>query len=91
MIKWGEKSCKEGVCSIEYFLYTTRCCACFSNYAHTFSLQGYLNIYLGVCTFGVLQPTANFRKKMKDPLEAILVIFGRRALIFFLFEALGKK
>ena len=27
----------------------------------------------------------------QDPLEAILVIFGRRALIFFYLKALGKK
>ena len=27
----------------------------------------------------------------QDPLEAILVIFGRRALIFFCLKALGKK
>ena len=27
----------------------------------------------------------------QDPLEAILVIFGRRALIFFLFESSWKK
>ena len=27
----------------------------------------------------------------QDPLEAILVIFGRRALIFFLFERSRKK
>ena len=28
---------------------------------------------------------------VKDPLEAILVIFGRRALIFFCLKGLGKK
>ena len=27
----------------------------------------------------------------QDPLEAILVIFGRRALIFFLFESFWKN
>ena len=27
----------------------------------------------------------------QDPLEAILVIFGRRALIFFCLKALGKN
>ena len=39
------------------------CCACFSDYAHTSRIQGYL--YLGVCTFGALQPTAHFRKKWR--------------------------
>ena len=35
----------------------------------------------------------NFRQEFKagPPLEAILVIFGRRALIFFCLKALGKK
>ena len=41
------------------FRHTTRCCACFSDYVHTAMIQGYL--YSGVCTFGALQPTANFR------------------------------
>ena len=34
MIRRSEKSCKEGVCSIECFLQTTRCCACFSDYGY---------------------------------------------------------
>ena len=29
-------------------------------------------------------------QSLKDPLEAILVIFGRRALIFFCLKGLGK-
>ena len=33
----------------------------------------------------------NTRSIRQDPLEAILVIFGRRALIFFLFESSWKK
>ena len=47
------------------------------------------------------RPTIDFRQKSnflpcsdalrQDPLEAILVIFGRRALIFFCLKALGKK
>ena len=32
-----------------------------------------------------------FKVKAGPPLEAILVIFGRRALIFFLFERSWKK
>ena len=32
-----------------------------------------------------------FPKLRQDPLEAILVIFGRKALIFFLFESSWKK
>ena len=59
MIRRRQKSCKEGVCSIQCFPHTRRCCACFSNYVHTSRTQGYL--YSGVCTFGALQPTANFK------------------------------
>ena len=34
----------------------------------------------------------NIRVELRqDPLEAILVIFGRRALIFFCLKALGKN
>ena len=54
------KSCKEGVCSIQCFPHTTRCCACFSDYVHTSKIQGYL--YSGGITFGALQPTVNFSK-----------------------------
>ena len=60
LIRRRQKSCKEGVCSIQCFPHTTRCCACFSDYVHTSRIQGYL--YLRVCTFGALQPTANFSK-----------------------------
>ena len=35
--------------------------------------------------------TGGFSIKAGPPLEAILVIFGRRALIFFLFESSWKK
>ena len=63
MIRRSEISSKEEVCSILCFLWKTSCCACFSDYVHTSRIQQYL--YLGVCTFGALQPTANFRKKMK--------------------------
>ena len=64
MIRRRQKSCKEGVCSIQCFPHTTRYCGCFSDYVHTSRIQGYL--YSGggggVCTFGALQPTANFSK-----------------------------
>ena len=63
MIRQSEKSCKKGVCSIQCFPHTTRCCACFSDYGHTSRIQGYL--YSGVCTFGALQPTENFSKNLK--------------------------
>ena len=43
MIRRSEKSCKKGVCSIQYFPHTTRCCACFSDYAPTSRIPGYLN------------------------------------------------
>ena len=33
----------------------------------------------------------HFNLRQDPPLEAILVIFGRRALIFFLFESSWKK
>ena len=33
----------------------------------------------------------NWALLRQDPLEAILIIFGRRALIFFLFESSWKK
>ena len=42
MIRRRQKSCKEGVCSIQCFPHTTRCCACFSDYVHTSRIQGYL-------------------------------------------------
>ena len=42
MIRRSEKSCKEGVCSIQCFPHTTHSCACFSDYAHTSRIQGYL-------------------------------------------------
>ena len=35
--------------------------------------------------------TVDSQDLRQDPLEAILVIFGRRALIFFLFESSWKK
>ena len=43
MIRRSEKSCKEGIGSIQCFPLTTRCCACFSDYAHSFRIQGCLN------------------------------------------------
>ena len=63
MIRRRQKSCKEGVCSIQCFPHTRRCCACFSDYVHTSRIQGYL--YSGVSTFGALQPTANFNKNWR--------------------------
>ena len=42
MIRRSENSCKEGVRVIQCFPHTTRCCAYFSDYAHTSSIQGYL-------------------------------------------------
>ena len=36
-------------------------------------------------------PKTQIKGVLQDPLEAILVIFGRRALIFFCLKALGKK
>ena len=42
MIRRRQKSCKEGVCSIQCFPHTTHCCACFSDYVHTSRIQGYL-------------------------------------------------
>ena len=42
MIRRRQKSCKEGVCSIQCFPHTRRCCACFSDYVHTSRIQGYL-------------------------------------------------
>ena len=38
-----------------------------------------------------LAPSFHSKSLRQDPLEAILVIFGRRALIFFCLKALGKK
>ena len=55
MIRRRQKSCKEGVCSIQCFPHTRRSCGCFSDYVHTSRIQGYL--YSGgggVCTFGAL-------------------------------------
>ena len=43
MIRRSEKSCKEGVCSIQYFPHTTRCCAC-SAIMHI--LPGYMGTYI---------------------------------------------
>ena len=36
-------------------------------------------------------PLKSLFRLRQDPLEAILIIFGRRALIFFCLKALGKK
>ena len=67
IIRRNEKSCKEGVRLIQCFPHTTRCCACFRDYAHTSSIWGYL--YSGGggggCTFGALQPTAMFSKNRR--------------------------
>ena len=63
MIRRSEKSCKEGVCLIQCCSHTTRCCACFSDYAHTSSIQGYL--YSGGMYFRALQPTANFSQNWR--------------------------
>ena len=42
--------------------------------------------------FNALHGTsAGDQELRQDPFEAILVIFGRRALIFFCLKALGKK
>ena len=53
---------------------TARCCAYFSDYAHTSRIQWYL--YLGVCTFVALQPTANFRKKWRVLIFGGVLIYG---------------
>ena len=77
MIRRSEKSCKEGVCSIQCFPHTTRCCACFSDYAHTSRIQGYL--YSGGgggCTFGALQPTVNFSKNWRVLIFGGVLIYG---------------
>ena len=42
MIRRSEKYCKEGVCSIQCFPWTTRFCACFRDYAHPSRIQGVL-------------------------------------------------
>ena len=59
MIRWSEKSCKEGVCSIQCFPHTTRCWACFSDYAHISSIQGYL--YLGGMYFRGIATHSKFQ------------------------------
>ena len=48
---------------VQCFPHTTRCSACFSDYAHTSCIEGYL--YSGVCTFGALQPTTNFSENWR--------------------------
>ena len=47
---------------------------------------------VGICIFDKhLFPRKSELRQDPPPLEAILVIFGRRALIFFLFESSWKK
>ena len=66
MIRRSEKSCKEGVCSI-------RCFRRQKAFVHVSAIMhlrpGHRGTCIwggGVCTFGALQPTANFGKKMKE-------------------------
>ena len=44
-----------------------------------------------LCVFCSFIRPITYTRASQDPLEAILVIFGRRALIFFCLKALGKK
>ena len=52
-----------------------------------------LDLYHGTKKIKNYQTQINrdLKAPLKDPLEAILVIFGRRALIFFWFESSWKK
>ena len=43
-----------------------------------------------LCDYQLPWPTAAWHACCEDPIEAILVIFGRRALFFFCLKALGK-
>ena len=63
MIRRRQKSCKEGVCSIQCFPHTRRCCACFSDYVHTSRIQGYL--HSGGMYFRGIATTANFSKNWR--------------------------
>ena len=63
MISRRQKSCKEGVCSIQCFPHTTRCCACFSDYVHTSRIQGYL--YSGGMYFRGIATDSKFQYKLK--------------------------
>ena len=63
MIRRSEKPCKEGVCSIQCFPHTTRWCACLSDYAHTFRIQGYL--YSGGMYFRGIATDSKFLWKLK--------------------------
>ena len=66
---------------------------------HSLSLSIYLSIYLSLFSACVIFWTSTdimFHQNHKSPLgrtplEATLVIFGRRALIFFLFESSWKN
>ena len=63
MIRRRQKSCKEGVCSIQCFPLTTRCCACFRDYVHTSRIQGYL--YSGGMYFRGIATNSKFQSKLK--------------------------
>ena len=63
MIRRRQKSCKEGVCSIQCFPHTARCCACFSDYVHTSRIQGYL--YSGGMYFRGIATNSKFQWKLK--------------------------
>ena len=70
MIQRSEKSRKEEVCSIQCFPHTTRCCACFSDYAHISRIQGYL--YLGGMYFRGIAADSKFQEKN----EGVLIFGG---------------
>ena len=63
------------------------------------SRQKLKHLRQGFVAMNMMNKCAKFHKdspsgkkvKAGPPLEAILVIFGRRALIFFCLKALGKK
>ena len=74
MIRRSEKSCKEGVCSIQCFC-TQHAVVHVSVIMHI--LPGYRGTYIwGVCTFGVLQPTANFSKNWRVLIFGGVLIYG---------------
>ena len=65
MIRRSEKSCKEGVCLIQCCSHTTRCCACFSDYAHTSSIQGYLYSRGGGYVLSGIAADSKLQSKLK--------------------------
>ena len=64
-------------------LIVTTNCTCSQSLRATIPVQNGVGLSCSSCKYKI--------KAGPPPLEAILVIFGRRALIFFCLKALGKK